>query len=725
MSNQDNEKSTGIGKDLANKPVELAKKGRSARGFLKGAKVAVLFIKKLLTSLIGWLATLLGPYLLIILIIIILLLLVLESVKMFDLFQESNSRTEAAVIFDESVKTVMEDYLNEGPQVAKETIRETQTESPYPPISEAWLQHAATLLKQSIAVPTIHHYFKNIENDNYKPWHRDYEKDNASNPDALKSKYERIISKEFAYYFNSMVYEPEFTWTQPPEEEYIETVTTTYCTHTDEEGNTTTSVSGPTTSKKVLPKRDIVETVTVGYTKGIPAYTTTKTVSHSSHSSGDCSSDVQTTTVLYVLDEGVPLPVEFLPVELIKALILDAPEGKRTHLVQVQDLEYSIDLGKEIDPSFPRPDIEYTKLKKCVQAKNSNIVECITKHVSGGTFAFGFGGAISGNWYPQEYEALYKKYAEMAGIDWFILAAVHGQETTFSTNPVATDPKKGSYNKRGELVGAVGHFQFMPATWVGWASARDFNVTSKGAIRGDISFIKVPANIKKYGGLGKDANNDGVADPWHIEDSMYAAALYIKSYGYISGNENAIKTALAKYNGGPTYYVSNDAQKYAADVYANGKRYEAGPVQAAPIPVSSGALTAPTVGRLTSGFGIRSIKLYNNEVKMHYGTDIANSQGTPIVSVADGVVVKALYHAKWGNYVQIQHNVEGREFRTLYAHLSRIRVSVGQSVTKGQLIGDMGATGSADGSHLHIELWMPPYRYPSSLVNPTTLIPMP
>ena len=94
----------------------------------------------------------------------------------------------------------------------------------------------------------------------------------------------------------------------------------------------------------------------------------------------------------------------------------------------------------------------------------------------------------------------------------------------------------------------------------------------------------------------------------------------------------------------------------------------------------------------------------------HNGTDFPAAGGTPIYAVADGVVSAARAMPSYGNCVQISHGTadDGRNFATLYAHMSSIAVSEGQSVTKGQVIGYVGNTGDAVGAnggyHLHLEL---------------------
>ncbi|MFT4134993.1 M23 family metallopeptidase [Microbacterium sp.] len=91
----------------------------------------------------------------------------------------------------------------------------------------------------------------------------------------------------------------------------------------------------------------------------------------------------------------------------------------------------------------------------------------------------------------------------------------------------------------------------------------------------------------------------------------------------------------------------------------------------------------------------------------HKGVDYMVARGTPIYAVADGVVVASSEEGPgWGVYVKIQHNIGGQDVTTLYAHMlygSR-RVSVGDTVTAGQLIGQVSDTGRAYGTHLHLEV---------------------
>ena len=111
--------------------------------------------------------------------------------------------------------------------------------------------------------------------------------------------------------------------------------------------------------------------------------------------------------------------------------------------------------------------------------------------------------------------------------------------------------------------------------------------------------------------------------------------------------------------------------------------------------------------RFTSGFGQRWGRL-------HAGTDFAGPVGTPIYATADGVVTFAGWSSGYGRLVKIQHEFG---IETRYAHQSAIRVSVGQRVSRGQQIGDMGNSGRSTGSHLHYEV-----RVGGAPVNPMIYI---
>ena len=112
----------------------------------------------------------------------------------------------------------------------------------------------------------------------------------------------------------------------------------------------------------------------------------------------------------------------------------------------------------------------------------------------------------------------------------------------------------------------------------------------------------------------------------------------------------------------------------------------------------------PVAGTITSQFGHR-VDPITGEVSSHTGTDIACAEGTPILAAADGTVTVANGLDSWGGsygyYIQLDH---GGGLETLYAHCSSICVTTSQQVQAGQVIGYVGHTGRATGSHLHLEV---------------------
>ena len=122
----------------------------------------------------------------------------------------------------------------------------------------------------------------------------------------------------------------------------------------------------------------------------------------------------------------------------------------------------------------------------------------------------------------------------------------------------------------------------------------------------------------------------------------------------------------------------------------------------------------PASGTVTSEFG--EIRLTH----IHRGIDISNNTGTPVRSTANGTVIAVGTSGNMGKRIMIYHGTDenGNTYVTVYAHLSQFKISVGEKVSQGDLIGLMGNTGLSTGTHLHYEV-----RVNGIKVNPRYFLP--
>lgn len=129
-------------------------------------------------------------------------------------------------------------------------------------------------------------------------------------------------------------------------------------------------------------------------------------------------------------------------------------------------------------------------------------------------------------------------------------------------------------------------------------------------------------------------------------------------------------------------------------VVQNQSQAQAKTAQPASIPA---VFKFPTQGKISSTFDMRW-------EQMHYGIDIAAQGNVSIQAAAAGKVVKSYYSASYGNVVFIAHQINGKLYTTVYAHMKDRTVQAGDQVQTGQLVGHMGNTGHSYGQHLHFEL---------------------
>jgi murein DD-endopeptidase MepM/ murein hydrolase activator NlpD len=119
---------------------------------------------------------------------------------------------------------------------------------------------------------------------------------------------------------------------------------------------------------------------------------------------------------------------------------------------------------------------------------------------------------------------------------------------------------------------------------------------------------------------------------------------------------------------------------------------------------------------LSGGFGVRRDP-FSGEREFHSGLDLSTDRDQPVYATADGHVEAASYSGDYGNLIVLRHAFS---LSTRYGHLSRFAVRVGDRVRRGQVIGFVGATGRATGSHLHYEILAN-----GQLLNPLQLLTQP
>ncbi|WKY45484.1 peptidoglycan DD-metalloendopeptidase family protein [Eubacteriaceae bacterium ES2] len=128
--------------------------------------------------------------------------------------------------------------------------------------------------------------------------------------------------------------------------------------------------------------------------------------------------------------------------------------------------------------------------------------------------------------------------------------------------------------------------------------------------------------------------------------------------------------------------------------------------------VYSSGYVWPCDGSITSPFGWRTHPIYGDQ-RFHSGVDIGASSGTAVASAGNGTVISAGWNGGYGNCIIVDL---GNGVSAVYAHLSAMYVSSGQTVSAGQTVGAVGSTGDSTGPHLHFEMRLygsavSPYNY--------------
>ena len=121
------------------------------------------------------------------------------------------------------------------------------------------------------------------------------------------------------------------------------------------------------------------------------------------------------------------------------------------------------------------------------------------------------------------------------------------------------------------------------------------------------------------------------------------------------------------------------------------------------------------LGKINNEFGFRRNPFGGRAYEFHPGMDIDGERGDVVTAPANGTVIKAGWTGGYGNMVEIDH---GNGLTTRYGHLSKIEVEVGDTIERGQLLGNIGSTGRSTGPHLHFEL-----RLNDKSINPRHFLP--
>ena len=157
--------------------------------------------------------------------------------------------------------------------------------------------------------------------------------------------------------------------------------------------------------------------------------------------------------------------------------------------------------------------------------------------------------------------------------------------------------------------------------------------------------------------------------------------------------------------------ISSGGKNYYAVQAANGRYYNQ---QGETLGKGFARYPLQRQARVSSPFNANSRHPVTGRVRPHKGVDFSVSQGTPVIAPADGTVEKVAYQAGGaGRYVMLRH---GREYQTVYMHLSKSLVKAGQTVKKGERIALSGNTGISTGPHLHYE-----FHINGRAVNPLTV----
>lgn len=131
----------------------------------------------------------------------------------------------------------------------------------------------------------------------------------------------------------------------------------------------------------------------------------------------------------------------------------------------------------------------------------------------------------------------------------------------------------------------------------------------------------------------------------------------------------------------------------------------------------------PADGRITSPYDQNRLHPIHKTVRPHNGIDFGRDGGLNIYAAEAGTVFSSGWRNGLGNTIMLSHNINGKEYTTLYGHLAEMNVSPGDRVERGEIIAVMGTTGVSTGVHLHFEVHPGGYSGGESAVDPAPYLP--
>lgn len=306
---------------------------------------------------------------------------------------------------------------------------------------------------------------------------------------------------------------------------------------------------------------------------------------------------------------------------------------------------------------------------------------------------------------PEEFESIYKEIGNKYNVDWEVLASIHRVETTFSSNNTTSE------------AGAIGHTQFMKCTWIGW-SYPGCNGTLGNADVSEEDYTD-PDKIEQYGGQGVDGNDNGVADPMELSDSLSATAQKL----YDDSINDDMESAIFNYNRDNSY-VSDVMEHYNA--YKDNPTFVTAGIDDVSQLGQQGSGEGLVVGDmalpLDPDFFVNSMNGGIGSYDGHPGYDFTVPMGTPVYSLVEGTVVETdtgnpdyppgrslaqvLSSSDLGNFVRIRPS-ESSDLMVNYMHLTEndgVLVEEGDTVEKGDQIGRVGNSGKSTAPHLHLDV---------------------